>query len=311
MSLPLKINIYLLLLVVGSTIDYCHTNKKMLEVSKKTLLNKVKNNKVYYFSYWVVSRLFIVILFLGVVKLILCIDCTSINNFIFPVLNASPLAILIHVTIFNEFIIWIGEGFGFGSGMGGSGPSWGPNGSNANGPYRPGGPNPQPSNPVYYHPHRADEEHQNFINDYLKRELSPNYYPKVKALMDKYPNAVRDWTAFELFDPKNKPIVSDWYNESALAKGYNRYYYNSWNVLPIKVYSAVPAKGRAVTSLVIPERMLPNTEGLFLNSKTTEQMESYDVHAYTTKGFHPRIHIATKDEFVKTNISVTFKPKIQ
>jgi len=97
---PLVIDIYISILFTGVSIEYLYKNKLRF----RTFLLFITQNKTYFITQIVISRLFIIALFLSLIWLLTYINCSYINDYIIPYLSVSPLLFLIKTGIIAEHI---------------------------------------------------------------------------------------------------------------------------------------------------------------------------------------------------------------
>jgi hypothetical protein len=158
-EVPFILNLYIFIIFAGISIEYYNANKTILKYKIIKFFALIGQNKTYFITYMLISRLFIVILFFLLILLLTNVNCLFINNYVIPYLSLSPLMILVNTSIIAEYIHLAQEilGLTFSLNMEGQNGQQGSNSqqSGPNGQHNPNGqqgPNPQPGNnspPVY------------------------------------------------------------------------------------------------------------------------------------------------------------------
>jgi hypothetical protein len=158
-EVPYIIDLYIFIIFAGISIEYYSAKKKILKYKIIKFFALIAQNKTYFITYMLISRLFIIVLFFLLILLLTNVNCLFINNYVIPYLSLSPLMLLVNTSIISEYIDLTRGilGLTFSLNMEGKNGQQGSNykQSGPNGQHNPNGqqgPNPQPGNnppPVY------------------------------------------------------------------------------------------------------------------------------------------------------------------
>jgi len=158
---PPIVLIWIAMTITGVFIEEYHGNKSRLHVSIRKIISSIRNNKIFFITYMIISRFFLIIFFFVLNILLVYLNYSFVNDYIIPLLDKSYLSMLISSILALDFIFFTWEWLGMGilkcdSGPSGGGPSNGGNNPN------PGNPTPGSSGPnnavVLDNPDRSRKE---------------------------------------------------------------------------------------------------------------------------------------------------------